>query len=129
MTYSFIQITLRLPIDDNRPRFGSIDDIFAGDDESKELKQSDSHAQSRRTAHVTSDKPYGYKSSSIVNNKTTTTRLNQKPQQTYNVYAQQSPINTDYTNQNYQQRHTDNVHSQSNHETNSNYDKVLLTPQ
>lgn len=122
----FHQITLRLPIEDNRPRFGALDDIFASDD-TKELKQSDSHAQSRRTAHITADKPFGYKTSPATATNKTTIRFNSKPQ-AFNVYTQ-SPPHADYSNPHFDQHNTDNIHSHSNYEANSNYDRVLLTPQ
>lgn len=141
--FNHVQVTLRLPIEDNRPRFGALDDIFASDD-TKELKHSNPHAQSRRTAHVPVDKPFGYKTSAAVvpavakvnanaavgtataTNKTTI-RYNAKPH-TFNVYTQ-SPSHADYSNPHFEHHNTEHIHSQSNHEANSNYDRVLLTPQ
>lgn len=118
-----------------------MDDIFASDD-TKELKHSDSHAQSRRTAHVVADKPFGYKTSAAVpgsaTNKTATIRYSPKAP-AFNVYAQSAPVapqpppprpsHADYSNQHFEQRGTPHSHVQSNPEASSNYDRVLLTPQ
>lgn len=122
------QIALRLPIEENRSQFDSLDDIYSPE-EQKELKQSDIHPQSRRTTHVIAHAPdsnYGYKNNAAANAgepRLNITRNGNPKSTTYDAYQMQQHHHRHY-NEPDRQRVPAN-----RGESSTNYDKVLLTPQ
>lgn len=145
------QIALRLPIEENRPHFDSLDEIYPSDDH-KDLKQAEIHPQSRRTTHIISAQDalnYGFKNTAVNNERNhnhsnNSSRNSNGKSTTYNAYNAQSHQD-DYPNQNYRQfQHSQHQHQQQQQHqhqqrlqqsnqrgeaSNTNYDKILLTPQ